>query len=49
MRFLEGGGEWRLLGPLYEDDLVLCGELEEDLRTMVAWFAEVRRIKSQCS
>ena len=28
---------------LYEDDLVLCGELEEDLRVMVGLFAEVFR------
>ena len=25
------------------DDLVLCGESEEDLRMMVGWFAEVCR------
>ena len=33
---------------MYADDLVLCGELEEDLRAMVGWFAEVcrrRRLK----
>ena len=28
--FMEDGREWRLLGNA--DDLVLCGELEEDLR-----------------
>ena len=28
---------------LYADDLVLCGELEEDLRVMVGLFAEVCR------
>ena len=27
------------------DDLVLCGELEEDLRVMVEWFVEVCRRK----
>ena len=30
-------------GLLYADDLVLCCELEEDLRVMVKWFAEVCR------
>ena len=30
-----GGVNWRLPGLLYVDDLVLCGELEEDLRAMV--------------
>ena len=28
-------------GILYTDDLVQCGELEEDLRVMGGWFAEV--------
>ena len=35
-------------GLLYADDLVLCGELEEDIRVMVEWFVEVcrrRRLK----
>ena len=41
VRFLEDGREWRYPGLLYADDLVLCGELEEDLRVMVGWFAEV--------
>ena len=35
MRFLEDGREWILPGLLYADDLVLCGESEEDLRAMV--------------
>ena len=39
--FLEDGREWRLLGLLNADDLVLCGESEEDLRVMVGWFAEL--------
>ena len=43
VRFLEDGKEWRLLGLLYADDLVLCGESEEDLRAMVRRFAEVCR------
>ena len=30
--FQEEGREYRLPGLLYADDLVLCGELEEDLR-----------------
>ena len=38
VRFLEDGREWRLLGLLYVDDLVLCGESKEDLRAMVALF-----------
>ena len=41
VRFLDDGREWKLPGLLYEDNLVLCGELEEDL--MVGWFAEVCR------
>ena len=43
MRFLEHGREWRLPGLLYADDLVLCGESEEDLRAMVGRIAEVCR------
>ena len=43
MRFLEDGREWRLPGLLYTDDLVLCGELNEDLKAMVEQFAEVYR------
>ena len=48
MSFMEDGREWKLPGLLYADDLFLCGELEEDLRVMVGWFAEVcrrRRLK----
>ena len=33
--------EWRLPVFLYADDIVLCGETEEDLRAMVGWFIEV--------
>ena len=33
------------LGLLYTDDLVICGESEEDLRAMVGRFAEVCRRK----
>ena len=43
VRFMEDGTEWRLPGFLYADDLVLCGESEEDLRTMVEQFVEVCR------
>ena len=43
MRFLEAGREWRLPGLLYVDDLVLCGELEEELRVMVRRFTVVCR------
>ena len=39
----EEGREWRLPGLLYADDLVLCGESEEDLRAMVGCFVEVCR------
>ena len=45
IRFQEVGREWRLLSLLYLDDLVLCGELEEDLRAMVGHFIEVCRRK----
>ena len=37
------GGEYRLPGLLHADDLVLCGESEEDLRVMMEWFAELCR------
>ena len=32
-----------MLGFLYADDLILCGESEEDLKVMVGLFAEVCR------
>ena len=41
--FLEDGKEWRLPGLLYEDELVLCCEMEEDLRVMVGRFPEFCR------
>ena len=41
MRFLEDERVWRLPVLLYADDLVLCGQLEEDLSLTVGWFAEV--------
>ena len=41
--FLEDGRKWRLPGLLCADDLVSCGEPEEDLRVMVGRFAEVCR------
>ena len=43
MRFQEEGREFRLPGLLYTDDLTLCGESEEDLRTIVGRFIEVCR------
>ena len=43
VRFLEDGREWKLPGFLYADDLVLCGELEEELRVIVGLFIEVCR------
>ena len=39
--FQEEGNEWILPGLLYADDLVLCGESEEDLRAMVGSFVGV--------
>ena len=46
---IPGGGERvDITGLLYADDLVLCGESEEELRAMVGRFAEVcrrRRLK----
>ena len=47
MSFLEDGKEWRLPGLLHTDELVLCGESEEDLRVMVGWFAEVCRRRGE--
>ena len=38
--FMEDGSKWRLPGLLYADDLVLCGDSEEDLRAMVGWFVD---------
>ena len=38
MRFPEEGRKWRLPSLLYTDDLVLCGESEEDLRAMGGTF-----------
>ena len=38
-----GRREWRLPGLMYAGDLVLCRELEADLRVMVEQFAEVCR------
>ena len=40
VKFLDEGRGWRLPGLLYADDLVLCGESEEDLRAMVGRFVE---------
>ena len=43
MRFLQEGREWRLPGLSNVDGLVLFGETEEDLRSMVVRFVEVCR------
>ena len=43
MRFQEERREWGLSGLLYEDGLVLCGELEDDARAMVGCFVEMFR------
>ena len=39
----EEGREWRLPGLLYVDNLVLCGELEANLKPMVGHLVEVSR------
>ena len=41
--FMEDGREWRLPDLLYADDLVLCGELEEDLRVVGRFAEECKR------
>ena len=41
VRFMKEGREWRLPGLLCADDLILCGESEEDLRVMVGRFVEI--------
>ena len=41
VRFLQDGREWILPGLSYADDLVLCGESEENLGSMVGRFNEV--------
>ena len=43
VRFREEGREWRVPGLSYADDLVLCGESEEDLRAIVGHFVEMWR------
>ena len=43
LRFPEEGREWGLPGLLYADDLVSCGESEEDLMAIVGCFIEVYR------
>ena len=43
VRFQEEGREWRLPCFSCADDLVLCGELEEELRALVGRFVEVCR------
>ena len=43
MKFLEKEREWKLPDLLYVDNLVLCGESEEDLRAVVGRFVEVCR------
>ena len=43
VRFQVEGREWRLPSLLYADDLVLCGESEEDLRAIVGRFIEACR------
>ena len=38
------GREWRFPGLLYADDLVLCSELEEDLKVMVGCFKMYKEV-----
>ena len=45
VRFQGEGGEWRLPGLLYADDLVLCGESKEDPMSMLVRFVEVCRMR----
>ena len=40
---MKEGREWKLPVLLYADDLVLCGESEEDMRGIVGCFVEVCR------
>ena len=40
VRLMEEGREWRLPGLLYADDLLLCGESEEELRVMLEQFVK---------
>ena len=44
VRFMEEGGECRLPGLLYVDDMVLCGESEEDLKVMVGCFVLLKHV-----
>ena len=41
MRIGRRGESWDCLVLLYADGLVLCGELEEDLRAMMGSFVDV--------
>ena len=43
VRFMEEGRKWKVPSLLYANDLVLCGESEEDLRAMVGRFVELCR------
>ena len=43
MRVLEEEREWKLPSLLHADGLVLCGELERDLKVMVECFVEICR------
>ena len=45
MSSLEDGKDWILGGLLHADDLVICGESEEDLRWMVGRL--LRRVKAE--
>ena len=43
VRFSDEGKKWRLTNLLNADDLVLCGDSEEDLRMMMGRFVEVHK------
>ena len=43
VRFQEEGREGRLIGLLHAEDLVMCGESEEDLMAIMERFIEVCR------
>ena len=41
--YLQEGRDWRLPGLLYTDDLVVCGESEEDLPVVMKIFEVFQR------
>ena len=45
MRFRKEKRIWKLPGPMYANDLVLCNESEEDLRAVICCFIEICKRK----